>query len=153
MNFIIRRSTKEEAFEILEVQKEAFKEDLELYKDFDTNPGNEPIKRLLYKIEKNIHYTIIEKNKMIGGAEIRIYKDVEGYINRIFLLPSHQNKGFGTQIMNYFETEYPCVTKWTLCSPHKNFKSHMFYEKLGYKKVGEHKLTELLSLVDYLKEK
>lgn len=152
MELVIRRTILEEAEEILSVQKKAFKDDLEKYKDFDTNPGNEPIKRLLYKIKKNIHYTVLINDTIIGAAEIRIYQEVECYINRIFLLPNYQGQGLGTHIMNYFEKNYPNVKKWTLCSPHKNYSSHIFYEKLGYKKVGEHKVTELLSLVDYLKE-
>ena len=107
---------------------------------------------MLYKIQKNTHYTIISCSNIIGAAEIRIDKDDECYINRIFLLPEYQNKGIGTQIMNFFEVTYSNIKKWTLCTPNKNYKSQFFYEKLGYRKVGEHKVTELLSLISYLKE-
>ena len=151
MNLVIRRTDINEAEHILAVQKEAFKDDLETYKDYETNPAAEPIKRLLYKIGKNIHYTIFLRDKIIGGAEIRLDKEAECYINRIFLLPEHQNRGFGTQIMNFLENEYPKVKKWTLCTPHKNTKNQYFYEKFGYEKVGQHKVTEHLSLIDYLK--
>jgi len=149
---IIKRTLIEEAEAILEVQKDAFKEDLEVYQDYETSPAIEPIKRLLYKINKNSHYTIWEKDQIIGGAELRLDFEDQCYINRIFLLQEFQNKGLGTEIMSYFEKEYPKVRKWTLCTPHKNHKSRHFYEKLGYKKVGEHKVTEKLTLIDYLKE-
>lgn len=152
MDLTIRRTELSEAEEILSVQREAFKDDLEKYKDFRTNPANEPINRLIFKIEKNTHYTIFLENKIIGGAEIRVENEVGCYINRIFLLPEYQNRGFGTRIMNFFENEYPKVRKWTLCTPFKNTRNAHFYEKLGYKKVGEHKVSDCLSLVDYLKE-
>lgn len=152
MDLVIKRTDFREAEDILAVQKEAFRDDLEMYKDYKTSPAAEPIKRLLLKIEKNIHYTIFLEDKIIGGAEVRIYKEVECYINRIFLMPEYQNSGYGTQIMNFIENEYPDVKKWTLCTPHKNLRNHHFYEKFGYNKIGEHKVTEHLSLVDYLKE-
>lgn len=152
MEMFIRRTFIEEAEEILSVQKEAFKDDLETYKDYKTSPATEPIEKLLYKINKNFHYTILVEDKIIGGAELRLDFETECYINRIFLLPEFQNKGLGTRIMTYFENEFPKVKKWTLCTPHKNYRNHGFYEKLGYKKVGEHRVMEGLSLIDYLKE-
>jgi ribosomal protein S18 acetylase RimI-like enzyme len=152
VELVIRRTFIDEAEDILSVQKVAFKEDLETYKDFETNPATEPIKKLLYKINKNFHYTILIGDKIIGGAELRLDSESECYINRIFLLPEFQNKGLGTRIMNYFENQFPNVKKWTLCTPHKNYRNHRFYEKLGYKKVGEHKVMEGLNLIDYLKE-
>jgi ribosomal protein S18 acetylase RimI-like enzyme len=54
--------------------------------------------------------------------------------------------------MNFIEAEYPNVKKWTLCTPYKNLRNQHFYEKFGYEKVGEHKVTDNLSLIDYLKE-
>jgi ribosomal protein S18 acetylase RimI-like enzyme len=152
LEIVIRRTFVEEAEGILEVQKLAFNEDLETYKDYETSPATEPIKKLLYKINKNFHYTILILDSIIGGAELRLDSESECYINRIFLLPEFQNKGLGTQIMTYFENEFPKVEKWTLCTPHKNYRNHHFYEKLGYKKVGEHKVMEGLNLIDFLKQ-
>jgi ribosomal protein S18 acetylase RimI-like enzyme len=153
MELIIRRTFIEEAEELLAIQKEAFSEDLKKYKDFDTSPATEPIKKLLYKINKNFHYTILMKDKIIGGAELRLDSESECYINRIFLLPEFQNKGFGTEIMKYFEREFSSVKKWTLCTPHLNFRNHRFYEKLGYKKVGEHIVMKGLNLIMYERQK
>jgi ribosomal protein S18 acetylase RimI-like enzyme len=147
----IRRTLIEEAEEILNIQKEAFLADLEIYKDYETSPATEPIKKLLYKINKNFHYTILINNKIIGGAELRFDSDTECYINRIFMLPEFQNKGLGTKIMNHFDMDFPHIKKWTLCTPHLNFRNHGFYEKLGYKKVGEHNVKEGLNLINYLK--
>jgi hypothetical protein len=83
----IRRTYVEEAEDLLDIQKKAFLDDLEKYKDYDTSPATEPIKKLLYKINKNFHYTILFGDKLIGGAELRLDSDSECYINRIFLLP------------------------------------------------------------------
>ena len=152
MELCIRRTYVEEAQDILAVQKEAFREDLERYKDHKTNPANEPIEKLIYKINKNHHYTILIDDIIIGGAEVRLDSEDECYINRIFLSPEYQDSGFGSQIMIFLETEYPSVKKWTLSTPHLNYRNHHFYEKFGFKKVGEHCVTENLSLIDYLKE-
>jgi|NGEPerStandDraft_9_1074522.scaffolds.fasta_scaffold22928_2 ribosomal protein S18 acetylase RimI-like enzyme len=152
LDMIIRRTNVDEAEDILNVQKEAFQADLEKYEDFETSPATEPIKKLLYKINKNIHYTILINDRIIGGAEVRLDSPTECYINRIFVLPQYQDKGLGTRIMNFIENEYPNVMKWTLSTPHKNHRNQHFYEKFGYKKVGEHKVTEELNLIDYMKK-
>lgn len=153
MDLVITRTVPEEAERILEIQREAFKEELELYQDFKTNPATESILKLLYKINKNLHYSIFLEHRMIGAAELRLDSETECYINRIFLVPEFQNQGWGTKIIEYFEEQFPHVTKWTLCTPHKSYRNHHFYEKLGYKKVGEHQGKEGPTLYSFLKER
>jgi GNAT superfamily N-acetyltransferase len=153
LDLIIRRTSTEEAEDILNVQKEAFKADLDEYNDYETSPATEPLKKLLYKINKNIHYTILTGDRIIGGAEVRPDSPEECYINRIFILPEYQNQGLGTRVMNFIENQYPDVTKWTLCTPYKSYRNQCFYEKFGYRKVGEHKVSDNLYLIDYMKIK
>ncbi|WP_269083163.1 GNAT family N-acetyltransferase [Ornithinibacillus californiensis] len=71
----------------------------------------------------------------------------------MFLAKKQQNKGLGSQIMQLIEREFPKATEWSLDTPHLNTRNHHFYEKLGYEKVGEHRITEQLVLIDYVKLK
>lgn len=151
MELTIKRTKEKEAQRLLEIQKEAFVEDLKRYQDHDTNPVNEPIERLLRKIENFLHYTIWSDDEIIGGIDIRDLKDDRYCLNRIFLSNKYQNKGFGTRIMNLIEKEFPSAIEWSLDTPHLNKRNHHFYEKLGYEKVGEHQISDKLSLIDYVK--
>jgi hypothetical protein len=39
--------------------------------------------------------------------------------------------------MKFLFEEFAGAEKWTLETPYLSFRNHHFYEKLGYKKVGE----------------
>ncbi|WLR42313.1 hypothetical protein LC087_16595 [Bacillus carboniphilus] len=54
----IKRKKESEAQQLLEIQKEEFAEDLKKYQDHGTSRVNEPIERLLKKIEIFLYYTI-----------------------------------------------------------------------------------------------
>lgn len=42
---------------------------------------------------------------------------------------------------------------WTLETPHKSYKNHSFYEKMGYVRTGhEEEINEKLILIHYRKE-
>jgi len=149
---LIQRSSKHEASVLLDIQKEAFQEDLIKYEDYETSPVNEPIERLIKKIELFIHYTIWIDGKIAGGADIRDMSEGRYRLNRIFLSERYQNKGFGTEIINLIEAEFPLAKEWTLDTPHLNTRNHHFYEKLGYKREAQHQINSKLILIDYVKK-
>ncbi|MET3658650.1 GNAT family N-acetyltransferase [Sporosarcina psychrophila] len=152
MDITIKRTKEVEAQRLLEIQTEAFAEDLKRYEDYDTNPVNESIERLLRKIEAFFHYTIWLGDEIIGGADVRDLKENKYRLNRIFLSNEYQNKGLGSKIMELIESEFPSAIEWGLDTPYLNTRNHHFYEKLGYKKVGQHQITEKLFLIDYVKK-
>lgn len=147
----IQRTSQAEAKMLLQIQQDAFQDDLEKYNDIETNPANEPIERLLFKIENYLHYTIWLEGKVIGGIDIRNLRNERYRLNRIFLANDQQNKGLGSRIMKLIELKFPNAVEWGLDTPHLNKRNHYFYEKLGYKKVGEHVISEKLTLIDYVK--
>ncbi|ATP40080.1 hypothetical protein CSE16_08465 [Solibacillus sp. R5-41] len=151
MALAIKPTIKEEVEELLLIQQEAFANDLNKYQDFETSPVNESSERLLYKVENFLHYTIWYDEQIIGGIDIREGKEAKYRLNRIFLANTYQNKGLGTHIMQRIEAEFPNAVEWSLDTPHLNNRNHHFYEKLGFKKVGEHKISDKLILFDYKK--
>lgn len=54
--------------------------------------------------------------------------------------------------MKLVEEEFPSAVEWVLDTPHLNFRNHHFYEKIGYKKIGQHQINEKLILIDYTKK-
>ena len=152
MGLTIKRSEETEATTLLAIQKEAFQEDLKRYHDHETNPANEPISRLMRKIKTFYHYTIWLNDEIIGGIDIRDLNHRRYRLNRIFLAKKYQNQGFGSQMIQLIESIFPSAHEWHLDTPHLNTRNHHFYEKQGYKKVGEHQISETLILFDYIKK-
>ena len=75
-------------------------------------------------------------------------------IRYFYISPEYQNKKIGTGVMALIEKKYKKIKKWWLFTPYKEFRNHYFYEKIGYKKVGESQPIEnnAFTLFRYEKE-
>jgi len=149
LNILFKKATLEDAEELLAVQRESFKEALELYQDFDTNPKFEKIEKISYKIKNHYYYKIILDGIIIGGIHAYKKGDYHYYINRIFILPDFENLGIGKKAMEFIENELYDAKTLSLDTPHKSYKNHYFYEKLAYIRTG--KINENLKLLYYEK--
>jgi GNAT superfamily N-acetyltransferase len=150
MDLMIKRSGLNDVDRLLTIQKQAFAEDYQLYEDHQTTPVNETKEKLIINIKHAIHYTIWFNHVIIGGIDIR-KKEHTLLLDKLFLANEYQNKGIGSKIMKLIEAEFPVIKVWRLYTPYLNTKNHHFYEKLGYKKIGEIQLTEKLLLFKYEK--
>jgi ribosomal protein S18 acetylase RimI-like enzyme len=81
---------------------------------------------------------IVVGDRIIGA--FIIFKDYPqtgtNVLGTIFLDPEYQNLGIGSHVMNYVHQTFP-AKHWRLDTPEWHTRNHHFYEKLGYKKVGE----------------
>lgn len=116
------------------------------------NPYHESLERLESKINQFKYFTIYCDDKIIGGADIRRRSENHYRLNRIYIDPSFQNKGLGYQAILLIEKNYKDAKIWDLDTPQYSYGNQHLYEKLGYKKVSEHVVSDKLTLFDYLKE-
>lgn len=87
-------------------------------------------------IQNNSVFNLVEGNKIIGYYSYIIEDNNQVILDNIFLLPEYIGKGFGTLLMNDFleRMRNEKCKKITLDSEPNAEK---FYQKLGFKKVGE----------------
>lgn len=150
MSLLFRKSTVEDIESLLPIQKASFQEDLEKYEDFKTNPACETYEKLAENIKKYHHFTILDGQTIIGAIDLRGNEE-RMHIDKLFIGPSNQNKGVGTDAILFLEKKFPKVKLWTLYTPYLSFRNHYFYEKFGYKKTKEVQLTTNLVLFKYEK--
>ena len=85
-------------------------------------------------------YKIMLGNILIGA--FIVFRDYpqkgSNILGTIFLDPKYQNRGIGTQVMEYIHKSFP-AKRWLLDTPEWHTRNHSFYEKLGYHKIGERK--------------
>ncbi|WP_192929840.1 GNAT family N-acetyltransferase [Alkaliphilus serpentinus] len=151
MRLFIERTNPKDAEKLWKIQRRAFLDDFKKYQD-PMNPYNETLERLKEKIHDFIYYTIYIDELIIGGADIRKKSQTHYRLNRIYIDPTYQNKGYGFNAIKFIEESLPNASIWDLDTPHLSFSNQHLYEKLGYKKVGEHKISEKLTLIDYMKK-
>jgi GNAT superfamily N-acetyltransferase len=137
---VFKEATLEDANELVEVKIEAFKEDVLLYGAGPSGYDSIDFQRKL--ILNNICYKILDKHKIIGGFVLFDKGNSHYRIGNIFIDPKYQNKGIGTLTIQFIEKEFNHVKKWSLDTPYLSYRNHHFYEKMGYKKVGETQLEK-----------
>lgn len=147
----VRRAEQKDASALYHIQRQAFQEDIERYGERSDCPAYERLERLEQKIAAFDYYVLEENGRIIGGAVMRPFSDDEMRLSRIYIDPRYHNLGVGKFFMLHLESLYPQMYVWSLDTPFKNFRNHHFYESLGYVKVGETRLDEVLTLFEYRK--
>lgn len=155
MNVVFELAKPEDAKELYEVQKLAYKEQLEMYQDYDTDPAVEGIDWVLFRIKHHVYYKIMHDGKIIGEVDVYQHKrsPLHYEMNGIFVHPDYQNCGIGEKAIKFVENEFVDAKVWTAWTPHRTEKNHRFYEKVGYGKTGiQEKIMDNLTLVQYGKK-
>jgi len=140
---------------ILQLQRDAFKDLLVKYEDYDINPGNENIADIERRfLQPFTDYLLLEYFGEVIGA-VRIIKNEEMKIARIspiFIIPKYQGKGLSQKSFALIEDKYHWVTQFKLDTILEEEKLCYLYEKLGYKKTGIfEKIKDGMTIVYYEK--
>jgi GNAT superfamily N-acetyltransferase len=83
------------------------------------------------------YYKIVVKGQVVGGVIVFRKRVREYELGRIFVDPDFQNRGIGTQAVEFLWQEYPLAKRWTLGTPAWNRRTRHFYSKVGFVEVGE----------------
>lgn len=152
---ILKRAGLEEAELIWNMQKIAFADLLERYQDVELNPANEPIDKIIMRLnQKFTYYYLLESEGEIVGAIRVVDKKEEGKKKRIsplFILPKYWNQGLAQQAMLAVE-EIHGRTDWELDTILQEKGNCYLYEKMGYRATGKtEQVNDRMTLVFYEK--
>lgn len=156
MNVKLVRATVDDGELIWKMQIEAFVELLEKYQDYDTNPGNEPIEKVIMRLKQPFtYYYLMFVNEDIVGA-IRVVDQKEDSSNKkispIFIMPQYRNKGLAQLAIQEAEKIHG-DTGWELDTILQEKGNCYLYEKMGYQATGKTEvINDKLTLVFYKKK-
>jgi GNAT superfamily N-acetyltransferase len=156
MKIHLAKATIEDAREMHQMQIKSFKNLLNKYKDYDTNPENESIEKVLARInQETTDYYLIKMEDISIGA-VRIHKLKNGLkcrIASVFILPEYQNKGIAQKVFKLAEERYKPENGWILDTILQEKGNCHLYEKMGYTKTGRtEKVNERMDIVYYEKK-
>ena len=145
----------EEAEMAAGLQRLGFAELLERYQDHDTNPANEGVERILWKIRNpGSYYYFIKVGQNIAGA-IRVVDEGNGTRKRIsplYILPEYRGKGYAQQAMLEAERIHG-ANHWELDTILQEKGNCYLYEKMGYHQTGSCTvINEKMTIVGYEKD-
>lgn len=154
MEVWLEKATENDAQIIFDIQVRAFMPLLSKYKDYETNPANETIERVITRINnpKGVFYKILADDKIIGAIYVYWKEEVQFWISPMFILPSYQGKGIAQRAITLIEEMFPQATTWELATILEEERNCYLYEKMGYNKTGvSKKLNENTTLIFYKK--
>ncbi|MBU3179713.1 GNAT family N-acetyltransferase [Clostridium psychrophilum] len=154
MNISLTKSSSKDAEIIHTMQIKSFMPLLEKYQDYETSPVNEPIEKIIDKINQSFtDYYIIKSDSLdVGGVRIVKKNDKRYRVSPIFILPKYQGKGIAQKVFQILEQMYSDANEWELDTILQEQGNCHLYEKVGYKQTGEMKvINDRLTLVFYKK--
>lgn len=155
MEICLLRAGIEDAKELHAMQAESFKELLDKYQDFDTNPGNESEEDIEVRLRQEFtyYYFICLGRHKAGAVRVVDKKETGGNkrISPIFILPEYQGRGLTQKAIQLCE-EIHGEKGWGLSTILQEPKNCHVYEKAGYQRAaGEKVINEKLTLIFYEK--
>lgn len=112
----------------------ADKKDIEILKYYDKHISESELKNSI-KIKRVL--MIFENNIFIGWLRYNLFWDNTPFMNMLYILEDYRNKGYGQQLMNYWEEEMLKMNyKRVLTSTLSNEGAQFFYRKNGYIDCG-----------------
>lgn len=157
MEIELLRADIKDAKEIHAMQVKAFKELLEKYQDFDTNPANESVEKVEARLKQDFtyYYFICADSRKAGVVRVIDKKEdrTNKRISPIFVLPEFQGQGIAQKAIRLCE-EIHGNENWELDTILQEPKNCYLYEKMGYRQTGSTRaVNEKLTLVLYQKRR
>lgn len=155
MTIKLLRAGAEDAEQIHKMQIESFKELLDKYQDFDTNPGNETVHRVLQRLKQRFtyYYFICLGEQKVGAIRIidRMEEGRNKRISPVFVMPAFRGRGIAKEAIRLCE-EIHGKEHWELDTILQEKGNCHLYEKMGYHQTGRtEKVNDKLTLVFYEK--
>ena len=136
------------------MQVEAFSALLEKYRDYDISPANEPMSRIMERLEQpfTYYYFIMDGDTAVGAVRVVDMKDGSPKrISPIFIMKEHRGKGFAKAAIRAVE-ELHGTDNWSLDTILQEEGNCCLYEKMGYRRTGDTQvINERMTLVFYEK--
>ncbi|QPQ31335.1 GNAT family N-acetyltransferase [Lysinibacillus sp. JNUCC 51] len=154
MELRLEKAIENDAQAIFDIQVKAFMPLLNKYEDYETNPANETIERVISRInqQNGSFYKILADNTLVGAIFVHWREEVQFWISPMFILPTHQGKGIAQKVINLIEGMFPQATTWELATILEEERNCYLYEKMGYSKTGRSKkLNDNVTLIFYKK--
>lgn len=128
----IRKGSIEDAEQILEVQKAAFFGQGQIYQNFAIRPLTETVEALKDEFEAKTFLVLVLGGRVIGSVRFWALDGVV-QVERISILPEHQNRGLGSKLLLAVENECPQAGAFELFTGTKSVRNIHIYQKLGYR--------------------
>ncbi len=155
MSVTLRKTKREDLETIWRMQVEAFKGLLEVFQDYDTNPGAESIDKIIARFEQpwTTYFFIEAEGTDVGVIRVTDKKDgSRKRISPLWIMQEYRGKGYAQDAIRAVEALYGS-DNWSLGTILQEKGNCHLYEKMGYHQTGRiEKINERMDIVCYEKD-
>ncbi len=157
MEITLEKAIESDAAVLFQMQIDSFSPLLHKYKDYETNPANEPIEKTIFRINNpsSNFYKMIIDSRLVGAICIS-QKELpyNFWISPMFIHPIYQGIGIAQKVLILIEEMFPEAQSFELATILEEERNCFLYEKMGYKRTEvTKKLNDKTTLIYYKKER
>lgn len=144
-NVTIELAAESDLQEILTLQYLAYQSEAELFDDKKIPPLTQTLSDIKKEYAAGKILKAVRGGEIIGSVRGRVDGETT-YIGKLIVHPKFQGRGLGTRLLAEIERHCPSA-RFELFTSTRSLKNIGLYERAGYKKFREKKLTAELSFV------
>jgi len=149
---VYRRAEKDDAPEILALQKTAFQSEAAIYGDDNLPPLLQTLDELRGEFERMTFIKATLNGKIIGAVRGHA-ADGAASVERLVVHPYFQRRGIGRRLMDEAEKAFPDAKRFEVFTGEKSERNLKFYRQRGYQPSRTAPLTPAVNLVYLQKER
>jgi len=134
IDFQIEIASKDDAAEILAIQKAAFLGQAKIYKNYELPPLTESLESIEKEFDNKTFLKALSKGEIIGTLRFWL-SDVT--IERNAVKQEYQKKGIETALLKKVEAKVPNANAFHLFTGNISARNIHLYEKTGYRVTGQ----------------
>lgn len=109
-------------------------DDMEQLTEYDKHIAKQELEN---SIRLNRVYIAEENDRLVGWLRYNLFWDNTPFMNMLYLLEDCRGKGFGTQLVQYWENQMKLLGyEVVMTSTQSDEYAQHFYNKLGYSAIG-----------------
>jgi ribosomal protein S18 acetylase RimI-like enzyme len=128
---VIEKAAIEDAKEILELQKLAYRSEAEIYGDFTIPPLTQTLDEIQEDFRKQLFLKAVKDGRIVGSVRAFLHEGT-CCIGRLIVHPDQQSRGLGTRLMGEIEALFGGAKRYELFTGHRSERNIHLYRKLGY---------------------
>jgi ribosomal protein S18 acetylase RimI-like enzyme len=146
MQIEILRASQNDLETILQLQKDCYNSEAEIYNNYSIQPLQQDLKSL----ENEFKNTTILKGTIHGeivGSVRGFAENGTSYIGKLIVKKDFQNKGIGRMLLDSIESIFKGCNRFELFTGFKSEKNLYLYNKQGYTEFKRQMIDDRLTMV------
>ena len=147
------RAEKNDAPEILALQKIAYRSEAEIYGDDSLPVLQQTLEELQGDFDREMFIKAVVNGKIIGSMRGHALNETAACLSRVVVHPYFQGRGIGRRLVEEMEKAFPKAQRFEVFTGHKSETNLNRFRKLGYREFKTEPFTPAINWVYLQKER